>query len=68
MKNDKFYFNSDKQVEDFLNNNMGKIKRFEVEDSWYFRVHMNDGTYVELFPEYGAIYFDLKPDINDESE
>ena len=55
---DMFFDNSD--IVELLNKNKDKIQRFEVIDSYYLNIHFYDGTYIQVEPEYGAIYFHEK--------
>lgn len=44
----------------YLNENIDKIEKFEFESNYYLRIYFIGGEYMEIEPEYGAIYLDLK--------
>jgi hypothetical protein len=50
----------DDEVIEYLNENIGMIKRFELIDKYYLKIYMNDGSCIEAEPDYGAINFEMK--------
>ena len=52
---DMFFDNS--YIVGILNKNKDNIQRFEVIDSYYLNIYFTDATYIEIEPEYGALYF-----------
>lgn len=59
-----YKFLDTEEEEKYLNDRVKDIVRFEIIDSYYLRIYMNDGTFVEVEPEYGAIYFKLNQSNN----
>lgn len=55
----KKHLGHEQEAENYLNANIDMIKCFEIIDDYYLRIYFKDGYYIEVKPEYGAIYFSL---------